>query len=238
MNNTRKYDVIIVGAGISGLLSALALSKEGKQVLIIEKESVIGGVCRSYDVDGYKVDTGPHVITRLDSGPLKYLIDRYFDVIPNFVPIGNYYIRMNKRKKPFPWSIKEWLLFDLLPMEDRAILMKSAFDLIYMISMGRDLSLISLAEVLPQNISNDTLFFLDYLSYFMLGTSLTNAPVSRFIDRKDYKQLDGNGENLSSGSYVGRLYNLLIGGQPTDQMYPRGGIQNIIDSCTITPKKC
>ena len=83
MNNTKQFDVIVVGAGISGLLSALALSKEGKQVLIIEKESFIGGVCRSYDVEGYIVDTGPHVITRLDSGPLKYLMDRYFDVRNN-----------------------------------------------------------------------------------------------------------------------------------------------------------
>ena len=47
MNNTKQFDVIVVGAGISGLLSALALSKEGKQVLIIEKESFIGGVCIS-----------------------------------------------------------------------------------------------------------------------------------------------------------------------------------------------
>lgn len=237
MSNTRKYDVIVVGAGISGLLSALALSKEGKQVLIIEKESFIGGVCRSYDVDGYIVDTGPHAITRLDSGPLKELMDRYFDVIPNFVPLGNYYVRMNGRIKSFPWSVKEWFLFDLLPMEDRAILMKSVFDVIYMLSIGRDLSSVSLADVVPKNISNDTSFFLDYLSHFMLGTSITNAPVSRFIDSKDYKQYDGNGEGSNTGSYVGRLYNLLIGGRPTDQMYTRGGIQKIIDSILLSLPK-
>ena len=33
-----KYDAIVVGAGISGLLATLALSKEGKNVLLLEKE--------------------------------------------------------------------------------------------------------------------------------------------------------------------------------------------------------
>jgi len=41
----KKNDVIVIGSGISGLLSALALSREGKKVVILEKESYIGGVC-------------------------------------------------------------------------------------------------------------------------------------------------------------------------------------------------
>ena len=31
----ENYDAIVVGAGVSGLLSALALSKEGKRVLVL-----------------------------------------------------------------------------------------------------------------------------------------------------------------------------------------------------------
>lgn len=54
-----KYDVVVMGAGISGLLSALDTSKENKRVLVLEKEEYIGGVCRFYEVDGYRVDTGP-----------------------------------------------------------------------------------------------------------------------------------------------------------------------------------
>lgn len=47
----NKYDVVVIGAGISGLLSALAISEENKSVLVLEKEEYIGGVCRSYEVD-------------------------------------------------------------------------------------------------------------------------------------------------------------------------------------------
>ncbi|MDD3007123.1 MAG: FAD-dependent oxidoreductase, partial [Candidatus Pacebacteria bacterium] len=60
-----NYDAIVVGAGISGILAALALSKEGKKVLIIEKTGELGGNCRTYEINGYHIDTGPHAITGL-----------------------------------------------------------------------------------------------------------------------------------------------------------------------------
>lgn len=234
MSRGNSFDVAVVGAGISGLLSALALSKEGRRVLVVEKEGHIGGVCRSYDVDGYTVDTGPHIITRMDSGPLKELMDRYFDVVPNFVPHGRYYVRINERTKPFPWSVKEWMLFDLLPIEDRSLMMKTVFDIIYMLSTGKDLSKVSVEDIVPKNLSQSTESFLEYLSYFMLGTSADNAPVARFLDRKGYKREKNSENNGLSIPYVGRLYNMLIGGRPSDQMYPRGGIQKIVDSIALS----
>jgi phytoene dehydrogenase-like protein len=230
MSTTRKYDVIVIGAGVSGLLSALALSKEGKRVLVLEKESYIGGVCRSYKYLGYTVDTGPHIITRLDSGPLKVLIDRYFDVIPYFVPFGRYYLRIKDKVKQFPWSVKDWMMFDLLPVEDRSLLMRVIFDIAYMINTGVDMTQVSIQDIIPKKLSSVSIAFLDYLSYFMLGTGPENAPISRFIDRKDYKTEKSKEENGISIPYVGKLYNMLIGGKPTDQYYPRGGVQKIIDS--------
>jgi len=219
-----------VGAGVSGLLSALSLSKEGKSVLVLEKEGYVGGVCRSYKVQGYTVDTGPHIITRLDSGPLKVLMNKYFEVIPNFVPFGKYYLRINGQIKDFPWSLKDWMMFDLLPVEDRSLLMKSLIDIAYMMNSGRDMTRVSIKDIMPGSISPTAVAFLDYLSYFMLGTGPENAPVSRFIDRKEYKTEKHKEENGFSIPYVGKMYNLLIGGTPTDQYYPKGGIQKIVDS--------
>ena len=219
-----------MGAGVSGLLSALSLSKEGKSVLVLEKEGYVGGVCRSYKVQGYTVDTGPHIITRLDSGPLKVLMNKYFEVIPNFVPFGKYYLRINGQIKDFPWSLKDWMMFDLLPVEDRSLLMKSLIDIAYMMNSGRDMTRVSIKDIMPGSISSTAVAFLDYLSYFMLGTGPENAPVSRFIDRKEYKTEKHKEENGFSIPYVGKMYNLLIGGTPTDQYYPKGGIQKIVDS--------
>ncbi len=218
----KDYDVVVIGAGISGLLSALALSKEGKKVLVLEKEGYLGGVCRSYEVDGYYVDTGVHAITRLEEGPLRELMNKYFDVVPNFIPFGTYYVRIDGRIKPFPWNIKNWLMFDLLPTKDRLLLMKSLFNTLYMLSIGRDLSTVSISDILPANLSITSKTFLDWLSYFMVGTSMENAPVSRFIDNREHKP--------NSIPYVGKLYNLLITEGATDQGYPKGGLQSIVDS--------
>ena len=43
MNN--KYDVIIIGAGIGGLIAGCNLSKNGMKVLIVEKNDRVGGCC-------------------------------------------------------------------------------------------------------------------------------------------------------------------------------------------------
>lgn len=225
----HRYDVIIVGAGVSGLTTALALSKEGKKVLVLEKEDYIGGVCRSYNVEGYTVDTGPHIITRLDSGPMRILMDKYFEITPNFVPFGKYYLRIKHRISEFPWSVKDWMMFDLLPVEDRSLLMKTVFDIGMMVNSGRDMTKVSIKDVMSPSLSKTAVAFLDYLSYFMLGTGPETAPVSRFIDRKEYKTEKQKDENGISLPYVGKLYNMLIGGKPTDQYYPKGGIQRIVD---------
>jgi phytoene dehydrogenase-like protein len=217
-----KRDVIVIGSGISGLLSALALSREGKKVTILEKESYIGGVCRSYDVKGYRVDTGPHIITRLENGPLKELMDRYFKTVPQFVPSGKYYVKIGSEMKPFPWSINSWLTFGLLPMTDRLLLMRALFNIMYLKNSGKDFSDITLSQILPSKVSMTTRRFLDWLCYFMVGTSIENAPISRFVDNKT--------NNPKSVPYIGKLYDLFIKEGATDQGYPKGGLQSIVDS--------
>ncbi len=218
----KKNDVIVIGSGISGLLTALALSREGKKVLILEKEDYIGGVCRSYEVDGYRVDTGPHAITRLKNGPLRVLMDKYFNVVPQFAPFGKYYVRIGGEIKPFPWSINAWLTFSLLPMTDRLLLMRALFNTLYLLNAGKDFSNIPLSAILPNNVSITTRRFLDWLCYFMVGTSINNAPISRFIDNKIH--------HPHMVPYVGKLYDLFITEGAKDQGYPKGGLQSIVSS--------
>ena len=39
------YDLIVIGSGPSGQRAAVAASKRGKRVAIVESRSVVGGVC-------------------------------------------------------------------------------------------------------------------------------------------------------------------------------------------------
>lgn len=52
--------VIILGAGPAGLSTGWELSKQGVKVDIIEKETQVGGLCRSTRKDGYIFDLGGH----------------------------------------------------------------------------------------------------------------------------------------------------------------------------------
>lgn len=52
--------VIIIGAGPAGLSCAYALSKKGIEVEIFEASAFVGGMSRSFDLWGQRVDLGPH----------------------------------------------------------------------------------------------------------------------------------------------------------------------------------
>jgi phytoene desaturase len=55
--------VVIVGAGLAGLSAALRLAGAGRDVTVIERESVPGGRNGLLNKDGYAFDTGPTVLT-------------------------------------------------------------------------------------------------------------------------------------------------------------------------------
>jgi len=59
---SKKYDVIIIGAGIGGLVCGSYLAKAGKKVLIIERNSKAGGYCTSFNVNNFTFDLGIHAI--------------------------------------------------------------------------------------------------------------------------------------------------------------------------------
>ncbi len=62
----RTDDVVIVGAGLAGLSCALRLAGAGRNVTILERESVPGGRAGVIDDRGYRFDTGPTVLTMPD----------------------------------------------------------------------------------------------------------------------------------------------------------------------------
>ena len=55
--------VVVVGAGLAGLSAALRLAGAGREVTVIERESVPGGRNGLLNKDGYAFDTGPTVLT-------------------------------------------------------------------------------------------------------------------------------------------------------------------------------
>ncbi|GET21944.1 protoporphyrinogen oxidase [Prolixibacter denitrificans] len=60
MSNTQNTDVIIIGAGLTGLTAAHYLKKQGKNVRVIEKNTHTGGVIQTVREDGFTFETGPN----------------------------------------------------------------------------------------------------------------------------------------------------------------------------------
>lgn len=56
----EKFDVIIIGAGISGLTSAALLSKAGLKVCVLERHYLIGGYLQGFDRKEFIFDTAIH----------------------------------------------------------------------------------------------------------------------------------------------------------------------------------
>jgi phytoene dehydrogenase-like protein len=62
------YDVVIIGSGLGGLVCGSLLSREGKKVLVLERQAQPGGCMQSYQRGGLSFDTGLHYIGGLAEG--------------------------------------------------------------------------------------------------------------------------------------------------------------------------
>jgi len=72
-----SYDTIIIGAGIGGLVSAALLAAEGKQVLVLEQHTSVGGCAATFSHRGFRFDTGATIGSGFqDRGPMQWLADK------------------------------------------------------------------------------------------------------------------------------------------------------------------
>ena len=77
----KKYDVIIIGGGLGGLVSGAILSKEGFNVCVLEQHSVAGGCLQSFKRNGRILDTGMHYVGSLSEGQIVHQYFKYLGVI-------------------------------------------------------------------------------------------------------------------------------------------------------------
>ena len=67
--------VIVVGAGIGGLVSALELAARGTEVLVLERAAQPGGKMRELQVGGAAIDAGPTVFT------MRWVFEELFNAV-------------------------------------------------------------------------------------------------------------------------------------------------------------
>jgi phytoene dehydrogenase-like protein len=79
------YDVVIVGGGHNGLVTAGYLARAGRSVLVLERRPVVGGACVTEEVfPGYQVSTTSYLVSLLQAKVIRDLeLERYgYRVMP------------------------------------------------------------------------------------------------------------------------------------------------------------
>jgi len=64
----KEYDILVIGSGLGGLVSALILAKEGLKVCVLEKNNQYGGNLQTFSRDKLIFDTGVHYLGGLSKG--------------------------------------------------------------------------------------------------------------------------------------------------------------------------
>ena len=88
----NKTKVVVVGSGFGGIASALRLKALGFDVTLLEKMDSIGGRARVFNVNGFKHDAGPTLIT----APFMFedlfkLFNEDIKKYLNFIPLDPWY---------------------------------------------------------------------------------------------------------------------------------------------------
>lgn len=95
-----KYDFLIIGAGFFGVTCARILTDAGYKCLIIEKESKVGGLAATTEVDGIMChDYGHHVLHTDDAEVWMFLL-KYGTIVPT-----NKYVKVQNGNKYYSFPL-------------------------------------------------------------------------------------------------------------------------------------
>ena len=196
-------------------------------MLLLEKTNLIGGNCRTYNVDGFQVDTGPHAITWLIKGPLVDLMDKYFDIVPKFADHGNYYVRSEGKFLKFPYTLQALAQFNVFTKTDRLNMARAFMDASKIQAKdehGLDLSVYDFLK--DYELSKNAFMFIDTISYFLSGSSMKITPMWRILSG------GGTTDELSSGlkKKISGVVGILANKHESHQGYPKGGIKSIANA--------
>lgn len=97
-----RKEIIVIGSGFGGLSAAIRLAAAGHQVYLYEKRDQLGGRAYQYEVNGFKFDGGPTVITA------PYMFDELFALggkdrkdYFELLPIDPYYRVFDERGRAY-----------------------------------------------------------------------------------------------------------------------------------------
>jgi len=114
-------DVIIIGGGFGGLSTGALLASKGVNVLLLDKNRVLGGRAKSVDKEGFVVDNGLHSNRFAADGPAAAVlksVGQNLEFVKEEVSISYVYHKGKLIKRPS--SAQQFLTTELLSEQARA----------------------------------------------------------------------------------------------------------------------
>jgi phytoene desaturase len=192
--------IIVIGSGFGGLAAAIRLAAKGHHVQLFEKRDKIGGRAYQYEVNGFKFDGGPTVITA------PYIFDELFasagrkrEDYFQLVPLDPFYRIFDHQGKHFDYrrtladtlaEVERWNPADKAGYERLHRHTRTIFEKFHPFTDKPMLKLSDMLKIMPDMIGSQA----------FLGTHMF---VSRYIKDPFLRQ-------------VFSFHPLLIGGNPFD----------------------
>lgn len=90
-SESESADVVVIGSGIAGLCCGALLARYGRDVVVLESHDIAGGAAHSFEVGGFKFDSGPSLFSGFQSrGPQANPLAQVLDAVGESVPCVSY----------------------------------------------------------------------------------------------------------------------------------------------------
>ena len=222
----ENKNILIIGGGLGGLMTAIILQKNNYNVTIVEKNTRVGGLLQSFKRKGCTFDTGMHYIGSLDDGQVINKFFKYFNILDKLSlkrmdaqQYDVFKIGDNTYKYPFGWDAFYKQMLKYFPDEQQAI--KAYVEKVKEVSKSHDLYNLRypIDESMTQSPALEQGIF-QYIKSITNNTELQNvllASNSLYAGKKDKASLYMHA--VIHNYYNNSAYKILGGGEKVAQAF-------------------